>query len=224
MDELEATPQTEGTAAPAEETTAATPEGTATEADSEEPLVDNSLLGDEPEEGAAPEGEAKNPEDEPEKDEGAPEKYEAFKFSEGREIPADMVEAFSKEAKELNLSQAKAQKLVTSLKPSISGYLQKEARRNADAWREASINDAEFGGENFKSSMAIAGKAYKEFASPALRKLVDASGLGNHPEFVRMFWKIGKSMSGDSGVEGGRKPIEKPYRRFPHSNMIPDEN
>lgn len=221
MDEQEATPQTEATAEPAEETTAAAAEGAASEPEGEEPLVDNSLLGDEPEEGTEPEGEAKNPEAEPE---GAPDRYEPFEFAKGREIPADMLDAFSKEAKDLNLSQAKAQKLVSSLRPSISGYLQKQARRNADAWREASLQDKEFGGENFKSSMAIAGKAYKQFATPALRKLVDASGLGNHPEFVRMFWKIGKSMSSDSGVEGGRKPAEKPYRRFPHSNMVPDEN
>ena len=45
-------------------------------------------------------------------------------------------------------------------------------------------------------------KALDTFASKEFREFLDSTGLGNHPEMVRAFAKVGKLMSEDSFVTG----------------------
>ena len=41
------------------------------------------------------------------------------------------------------------------------------------------------------------------FATPALKAALNETGFGNHPELVRLFVKIGKSLSEDSFTTKG---------------------
>ena len=41
------------------------------------------------------------------------------------------------------------------------------------------------------------------FATPELKKALNETGFGNHPELVRLFVKIGKSLSEDSFTTKG---------------------
>ena len=57
-------------------------------------------------------------------------------------------------------------------------------------------------GKYFDGKMDYAKRAFAQFASPELSQLMDSSGLGNHPEMLRVFSKIGELLGEDSLVVG----------------------
>lgn len=67
-------------------------------------------------------------------------------------------------------------------------------------WRDQVAADPTIG---TKEQMAIADKGLTAYGSPALRQVLDESGLGDHPEVIRMFHKIGKTVSEDVIERGG---------------------
>lgn len=163
---------------------------------------------------------AEGSEGEKAKPEGAPEKYE-FKFGEGVEAVPEVVEELGTIAKELNLSQADAQR-VADLGPKLAAAIaakQKDAFETAKtAWINEAKADKEFGGAKFEENLAFVAKARDTFAGPELRKLFDATGLGNHPEVIRWFYRAGKQISEDSLVtsdNSGTRALDPASILFP---------
>jgi hypothetical protein len=148
---------------------------------------------------------------------GAPEKYE-FKAPEGKEYDPQVLESFSTAAKDANLSQEAAQKLIDSMAPALAQRQQAQVEEIHKGWLEAAKTDAEFGGEKLQENLGVAKKGYDRFASPALRELMDKTHLGNHPEVIRMFIKIGKELSEDKFVSGSAVTTEPDIakRMFPN--------
>ena len=152
-------------------------------------------------------------EDEPK---GAPEEYEDFAAPEGVELDAEVLGDFKALGKELNLPQAEAQKVV-DLGLKLQGkWAADQAERfqaTRDEWTAETKADPEIGGDKLTESLASAKKVLDSFGTPALRELLNDSGLGNHPEFVRAFAKVGKAISEDTFVgvekEGGTKSAAK---------------
>lgn len=138
----------------------------------------------------------------------APEKYE-FKLPEGVEVDAEVMGKLEGIAKELNLSQEAAQKFA-DLGPELLqkwGKTQTEAiQKTQGEWLEATKTDKEFGGEKIDANIAVAKKALDTFGTPALAKLLNDTGLGNHPEVIRAFYRAGKAISEDRHVSGGAAP------------------
>ena len=213
---------TQETAAPAVEPTApeaeaATTEPTAPAADAPadapqaeaEGLPD--ALGDAKPDEAAPAAPA----------ETAPEQYENFKMGDA-DIDASTVEEFTATAKELGLTQEKAQKVFDAIVPSAQKYLHASLVKHAKEWASALETDRELGGSTHKESMAIAGAGYDHYASTELKTILKASGLSNHPEVVRHFYRLGKQLQQDKGVAGQASAPAAPMRRYPNSNMVPD--
>ncbi len=137
--------------------------------------------------------------------EGAPEKYE-FKAPEGVDLSQPVVSAFSEVAKELNLSQDAAQKVVDKVAPLMAKQSQEAFEQVNNAWLEATKSDKEFGGDKLNANLAVAKKALDAFGTPELRELLNKTGLGNNPEVIRAFYRAGKAMSEDSYVPGGKQP------------------
>ncbi len=133
------------------------------------------------------------------KPQGAPEKYE-FQAPEGKEFDAEIIGNFSEIAKELNLTQEAAQKLVETMGPKIAErqLAQVEAIRNE--WAQQAQLDKEFGGDKLSENMSIAKKALDSFGTPELRTLLNESGLGNNPEVIRFMFRAGKAISEDTFV------------------------
>lgn len=161
-------------------------------------------------EGAKPEGEEqKAAEGEAEKkpeEGGAPAAYADFTMPDGVEMHGEVAEEFKAVAKELNLSQSQAQKLADlGVKQAQAGATrQAELLKQANAeWTAATQADKEFGGQNLSANLAVARKAMDQFGSPELKTLLNESGLGNHPEVIRLFYRTGKAISED-GFVGGR--------------------
>ena len=149
-----------------------------------------------------------------------PEKYE-FTMPEGIELDGKAADEFSAIAKELKLSQADAQRIADV----AAKMQQKQAETHVQTvkgWAEECKSDKEFGGDNLQQNLSVARKAIDAFGSPALKNLLNTSGLGNHPEVVRFAYKAGLAISEDTFRQAGtRTPtpeqsLEK--RLYPNMN------
>jgi hypothetical protein len=149
---------------------------------------------------------AKEPEKKDEKP-VVPEKYE-FKAPEGVEqLDPQALAVFEPIAKELGLSQEQAQKLV-DIYPQIQQQQAEVWSKQVTDWGEQVKADKEIGGDKLTASVGQAQKALDQFGTPALREYLHTSGLGNHPELVRAFAKVGKMMSEDKIImpnQGGQR-------------------
>lgn len=135
---------------------------------------------------------------------GAPEQYEAFKLPDGNAaLGKETLSAFESVARELNLPQDKAQLVIDKLAPAMQAQNAAAFEQAKTEWAGASTSDKEFGGEKLSENLAVAKKAVDQFASPDLRKLLESSGFGNHPEVVRLFYRVGKQISEDGFVASG---------------------
>lgn len=133
---------------------------------------------------------------------GPPETYE-FKAPEGREYDNAVLEPFAEAAREANLSQDAAQKLLDRMAPALAARQQEQVTAVRTGWLEASRTDKEFGGERLQENLSAAKKALDSYAAPGFRKLLEDTGLGSHPEVIRMLVRVGKGMNEDSFVAGG---------------------
>jgi hypothetical protein len=186
---LTGAPSTEAGAQPATETTAAAPA-------TEQPGGESQTQ--------APAGEqAKTEEAKPQ---GAPEAYE-FTMPEGFELNKEVSGEFEAYARELNLPQDKAQAVVNmgvKLMQSAAAKQAEAFQQTQKEWRESVVNDKELGGAALAENLSYAAKVLDTFA-PDLRAVLDETGLGNHPAFVRAFVKIGKAISEDRLVGGAQQ-------------------
>ncbi|KAA3649391.1 MAG: protease [Proteobacteria bacterium] len=138
---------------------------------------------------------------EEQKPEGAPEKYE-FQAPEGQEFSPEVIGAFSEVAKELNLTQADAQKVIDKIAPAMAERQANAIEQARSQWAESAKTDGEFGGDKLPENLAVAKKALDQFGTPELRDLLEQSGLGNHPEIIRVLYRAGKAISEDRVVSG----------------------
>lgn len=187
------------------------PAATAQATDATEPTADMpSLLG----EGDQNDGDQKPAQ-------AAPEAYEPFDV-EGQQFTEAQLEGFAATAKELGLSQENAQKMLAAMVPTARQYLVDDLKAKSHEWASLSEKDPEIGGANFKANVGVANQALKQFATPEFTALLRGSGLGAHPEVVRVFYRIGKAMQQDHGVTGSASAPAGARRRYPKSNMVVD--
>lgn len=133
------------------------------------------------------------------KPEGAPEKYE-FKFPEGIKADEGVLTEFTGIAKELNLTQDQAQKLVdlqTKHVAASAKALQDGWAKTVSDWADKAKADPVIGGEKFAENLSIAKAAIKAFGDEEFEEMFNATGVGSHPAFIRAFHKIGKLMQDD---------------------------
>lgn len=160
--------------------------------------------------------------DEPE---GAPEKYEDFTLPEGFEISEERSELLTEFAKENNWTQEEAQKAVDL----FTKVQQEEMQAHMDAWNQRQeswldeIKADESLSKNIDATTSAIGKALDKFGSDELRSLMDpydpeknpeGMGIGNHPELVRFFAKVGNLVGEDDFEnpdrrDSGEKPLHE---------------
>lgn len=147
-----------------------------------------------------------------------PESYD-LKMPDGVQLDSAAAEEFTTIAKELKLDQAAAQKLADV----GAKMAQRQAEAHAqlvDSWTEQVKTDKEIGGDKLDENLGIARKAIETFGSPELKDLLNSTGLGNHPEFVKLAFKVGKAISEDRFVTGAPKGPETDMAKkmFPSMN------
>lgn len=187
--------------------------GDGASADSQSSSTNGSAAGDgtqatqQPDGSASQEGQQQAENKDGQQDKPAvPETYE-FKAPEGSELDAKLIESFTPLAKELGLSNEQAQKVV-DLVPQLQ---QRIAEQQAEAWgkqvqdwAEAVKADKEIGGDNFQGSLVAVQKVMQQFGTPELKQMLEQTGMGNNPELVKLIVKVGKAMSEDQFIAGGK--------------------
>ena len=136
------------------------------------------------------------------KTEGAPEKYEFNdKVADAPEVlDPDVLTAFGEVAKELDLPQKAAQKVLDKVAPVIQARQAEQVEKARVEWAEDSKSDEEFGGETFNANLEVAKTALNAFGTDPFKQLLSESGLGNHPEVIRFMYRAGKAISEDAYV------------------------
>lgn len=202
-------PKADGTSAPAADTKPASPapagvadgKGQQKEQPKEQPTPPT-------EEPKAGQSEGDNAGDTPQ---GAPESYTEFVVPEGVTLDPAMRDAWSEVARELDLPQDSAQKVVDKLVPVLARRDAERQTALANEWEQATRSDADIGGEHLEANLALAKKAIDTFGNDELRTLL-RTPFGSHPEVVRFMHAVGKAIGEDdrfvSAGEGG-KPAPK---------------
>lgn len=129
-----------------------------------------------------------------------PEAYE-FPMPEGVELDTAAAEQFTAVAKELKLDQATAQKVIDVGVKMAQRQAEAHAKQ-VEQWTESVKADKDVGGDKLTENLGIARKALDTFGTPELKDVLNATGLGNHPEIIRAFYKVGKAISEDGFVTG----------------------
>lgn len=131
----------------------------------------------------------------------APEAYAFANLPEGYSISDEQLAAFSPVLKDLGLTQEQADKLVAfdaqrSLAAQEASQQQAIDFRNKQVgeWETTLRSDAAFGGANFDANVSVAKQFLTDFGTPELSAFLAESGLGSHPEVVRLFHKAGKEL------------------------------
>ena len=134
--------------------------------------------------------------------EGAPDKYEFnSKVADAPdELDPEVLTAFGDVAKELNLPQEAAQKVLDKVAPVIQARQAKAIEQTKLEWANQSKSDEEFGGESLTENLDVAKASLDTFGTDALKTLLSETGLGNHPELIRFMYRAGKAISEDSYV------------------------
>lgn len=208
------TPATESAPQTESQTQATPPAQEAPKQEGQEPNSDTkvSLLdeGDkEPKEGEPKEGEESSVL-------GAPE--EGYQF-EGYDPANAGIQAFSKVAQELNLSQESASKIMSQ---SLAGLKESQEKDRADCVRR-SLEDKELGLSDPVNVQQVRATFAKYFGDkPQLRAKLRAINLDVDPDFIGVFKRIGSELSEGTFVEGQRQATadQNDYRAlYPNTKM-----
>ena len=142
---------------------------------------------------------------------------------EGVEVNEELMGEFTGIAKELNLTQDQAQKLVNLQ----ANEMQKLSQAQVDAWNATrdewvanSKNDTEFGGNKFQESLGVMSKAIDAFGGDTFRNVLDETGMGDHPEVLRFLYKVGQAVGEDRIHIGGNARTERDVAKglYPNSD------
>lgn len=128
-----------------------------------------------------------------------------IKQADGSLLDAAQAEKIVSFAKENKLSSAQAQAIYDRENAAVTAFATEQENQyneRKSQWVDAVKNDKEIGGDNFKTNITNASNVLKKFASPEFIKTLDDTGLGNHPELIRIFSRIAKTMQPDSFVHG----------------------
>ncbi|HHJ4330242.1 TPA: peptidase [Citrobacter freundii] len=201
-----AAPAPSDSAAPATDASAPATDPAKPEGDKPQPGTE----GDKPQDDKPADGDkpADKSDDKEQKPEGAPEKYE-FKPAEGQELDTSALEQFEPIARELNLTNEQAQKMVdlygTKIMPMVQQQQAEAWQKTTEQWAADVKADKEIGGDKLTANLSAAQRALEQFGDPELKEYLDSTGLGNHPALVKAFIKVGKAMSEDKVVTGGHE-------------------
>lgn len=161
---------------------------------------------------------------------GAPEGDYELVMPDGVDVDKSMLEAFNPLAKELDLSNAGAQRVaefyIEKVQPAIAEAFVKGIEADVETHKAQLASDTKamiaedakaevaadrvFDGLTIDAVSRVSARALDRFGSPELRTLLNESGYGNSPEMVKFTYAIGKMIGEDNDFpRGGHVPQPK---------------
>jgi hypothetical protein len=142
-----------------------------------------------------------------------------FKLPDGFSKEDPLLKDVTEAAAELGLDAEKAQKLFdrqvksrdagqTAFRDSMAGELSDGIEAQVKEWQGALRTDKEFGGAKFAENFELAKQGLEKFGTPEFKQFLFETGLGSHPEIVRVLYRAAKATAEDSssGTAGGTGP------------------
>ncbi len=131
---------------------------------------------------------------------GRPETPDGYDF--GTEAGDERLNFYRDAVHEIGLTQDQAVNML-KLYAAVEQEQSKAANQsNADFAVNSQIELKREWGVNYDSKMDMAQRAFAQFASSDFSKLMDETGIGNHPELLKAFSKIGEMLGDDKLVVG----------------------
>jgi hypothetical protein len=131
--------------------------------------------------------------------------YTDFEVPKGVTLDADMLSEFVADAKERGLTQEQAQKDIdraVALLTKQQDALTQSILDTRKAWEDATRADNDIGGDALEENLGFAKTALETFGTPALVEVLNQTGFGNHPEFIRLLARVGDALGEDKFVAG----------------------
>jgi len=133
----------------------------------------------------------------------------ALSFPEGVVVDKELVDKFVPMAKEFGLKNEQAQKLANLYLDRVKA--QETATTDAwkaqqKEWQELNRKDPDIGGVKYDANVEVARSAIEKFGGEALRKEIDALGIGDNPVLLKAWYQVGKAMAPDKALPTGAKP------------------
>ncbi|ENC6709927.1 hypothetical protein ABKY54_004537 [Vibrio harveyi] len=186
--------------------------------------------------GDSDDGDKDSEDDDKEKDKdqetGAPEKYE-ISIPEGMELDEEALEKFEPLFREMDMTNEQASKFAAAAQEHFGPMIQNAQQEIIDsmesqwieqnkAWQKALYSDKEFGGKDAKENFNIAKSVIDRFGGEKqeianIRKALSITGAGNHPEVMRLFYRVGKAMQEDTLGRGSDSGGKEEKNFFPNS-------
>lgn len=135
--------------------------------------------------------------------------FSAVKNSNGENYNQTTVDFVTSVAKEMKLNNEQAGSLLKILADNYQTVQQQAVQRERTNWRAELRSDPELGGENFDKTRLHLSTVMRKFGNNEVKDILNSTGLGDHPAFVRMFNAIGASMSQEVNVIKGTQPKPK---------------
>jgi len=126
------------------------------------------------------------------------------------------------EAAERGLSQEDANALVRRESEAIAKYSSRQLAQldeEGAKWVESARKDPELGGAKFDENKELARRFVDRFGSDELKRALVETGLGNHPEFMRLCLRAGKASREDTLVTSGLRGM--PTKKSPADILYP---
>lgn len=143
----------------------------------------------------------------------APLTAESIKLPEGMTAPEGMLTSFAEVMNNADLSaEDRASQLMNlhaDAMKQASEEISESWNKTREGWVDQIKADPEIGGDKLPDTLSTIGKVVDEFGSEELRTLMDESGMGDNPEFVKFLYKIGKSFSEGTPVSGSAADAPK---------------
>ena len=129
---------------------------------------------------------------------GRPETPEGYDFGEDD----GKLDFYRNATHQLGLTQDQAANMLKLYATVEEQNAKASQQANADFAVDSQINLKREWGANYDSKIDMAQRAFAQFSSKEFSQLMDETGLGNHPELLKAFSKIGESMGEDKLVVG----------------------
>lgn len=120
-----------------------------------------------------------------------PENYD-LKLSEGSLIDSARVDEIKAYAKENKLTNEEAQKILAQDETAVQRFLKSEQdafESRKAKWIDEIKADKDIGAENAPKAAELTSRFIQRFGDPEFQKVLETTGLGNHPGLVKMLYR-----------------------------------
>lgn len=131
---------------------------------------------------------------------------------------------FTEWAKANNLTQEAAQAamdMAADMQLGTARQMQAALDAQGETWASEVKADKEIGGDKLAENLAVAKTALEKFATPEFKAFLDSTKLGNHPEMLRAWLRVGQAISQDGFVPGRQGASADARGMYVNSNMNP---